>query len=199
MKALVVLGMLTCWPSVASAVVISNTNITLSPDFGFMGADYALTVYQDAARTDPTTIWFNFTGGSLSFVTTNLDEGSDWYRTYSLDAFSEASIRANQHQVFVRATETGFESNVLSVGSGDFFLGVNSGNEEGEWGDLPPRNLYGWVQLRSQGGVLSMLGNAMSYSGNGIIVGTTQAIPEPSVPGMVLAAVVLMLRRRSAR
>ena len=177
--------------------VVSNTNIVLSSGGGF--ADYALTVYQDEFATDPTTIWFDVSGATLSFVDTNIDEGSDWYSTSLLDEFSNSSILGNSHQVFVRATTSGFESNDLTTGFGDFYLGVNTGNSDAPWTDLPPRNLYGWVHLQNLGGSLSMQGNAMSYQGTGIVVGTTEVIPEPSSCILVLCGLAITASRRRTR
>ena len=98
--------------------------------------------------------------------------------------------------MLIRATLTGFESNVLDVGFGEFYLGVNTGNSEAPWGDLPPRNLYGWVHLQNIGGNISMLGNAMSYEGTGIVVGTTRAIPEPSSSALILCGIAIAFSRR---
>ena len=174
--------------------VISNTNIVLSSGGGF--SDYALTVYQDEFGTDSTTIWFDVSGATLFFVDKSLDEGSDWYSTSPWDEFSNSSILGNSHQVFVRATTSGFESNDLTTGFGDFYLGVNTGSPDGPWTDLPPRNLYGWVHLQNLGGSLLMQGNAMSYQGAGIVVGTTEVIPEPSSCMLVLCGLGITASRR---
>jgi hypothetical protein len=177
-----------------TAAVVSNTNITLS-NIDFPGANYALTVFQDEGRNDPTSILINASGSILTFVTTNLDEASDWYLVSFEDAFSKANIQSNLFPVFVR-TSSGFESNVLDVGFGSFYLGVNTGNIDGGYDPFPPRNLYGWVHLQNTGGSLTMLGNAMSYSGSGIVVGTTQAIPEPSSLTLLLGFFATTLWRR---
>lgn len=178
-----------------TAAVISNTNVSLS-DGGFAGADYALTVFQDEAGTDPTSILFNVTGSILTFVTSNIDEGSDWYLASFEDEFSNGNIQADLFQVFVRATTSGFESNDLNVGFGSFYLGVNTGNMDGGFDPFPPRNLYGWVRLQNTGGSLTMLGNAMSYQGTGVVIGTTQAIPEPSSLTLLLGMFATTFWRR---
>ena len=175
------------------AAVISDTNITLSNDdlFG-IGADYALTVVQDERegpdQGDSTSIWLNVLGDTISFVTTNLDEGSDWYSVSSLEEFSNASILGDSHQVFVRALPSGFESNNLTVGFGDFYLGVNTG--------LAHRTVYGWVHLRNVEGTLSMIGSAVTYEGTGIIVGTTRVVPEPSSSALICCGLAIAFCRR---
>jgi hypothetical protein len=179
------------------AAVVSNSNIVLSGGGGI--SDYALTVYQDEFADDPTTIWFDVSGATLSFVDTNVDEGSDWYSTSLLDEFSRSSILGDSHQVFVRATILGFESNDLTTGFGDFYLGVNTGDIGTPWTDLPPRNLYGWAHLQNIGGNLSMLENAMSYRGTGIVVGTTQIIPEPSSYILIICGLAITVSRRRSR
>lgn len=189
-----------CSPCV-SAVVISNTNITLgsgadAPSYGSpSGAAYKLTVYQDL-QGDPTSIFFNVSStGTLTFVTTFLDEGSDWYLTQNLSEFSDANIDTDLFRAFVKATPTGFETNTLTVGS-TFYLGVNTGKWDANFQPDLPRNLYGWIALRRIGTTLSVLGNAMSYDGTGIIVGTTQAIPEPSALTLLLGFFVTTSFRR---
>ena len=178
------------------AAVISDTNITLSNDdlFG-IGADYALTVVQDeregADQGDSTSIWLNVLGDTISFVTTNLDEGSDWYSVSSLEEFSNASILGDSHQVFVRALPSEFESNNLTVGFGDFYLGVNTGN-----GFVDDRTVYGWVHLRNVEGTLSMIGNAVTYEGTGIVVGTTRVVPEPSSSALICCGLAIAFCRR---
>jgi hypothetical protein len=138
-------------------------------------------------------IFFNVTGSILTFETKNLDEGSDWYLASFEDEFSNGNIQADLFQVFVRATTSGFESNDVNVGFGSFYLGVNTGKG---FDPFPPRNLYGWVQLQNTGGSLTMLGNAMSYQGTGIVIGTTQAIPEPSSLTLLLGGFATSFWRR---
>jgi hypothetical protein len=157
-----------------NASVISNTNINLHDGDPF--SDYALTVFQDEPATDPTTMWFNASGPTLSWANMNVDEGSEWYLTSLGDQFCQDTIQRSEFAALV-------SGNPLSVGFGDFYLGVNTGNPDGTWGasGIPPRNLYGWVHLQNVGGTITMLGNAMSYQGDGIVIGTTTVIPEPSI------------------
>jgi hypothetical protein len=182
----------------ADAVVVSDTNVSLSD--GAPISDYALAVFKEAT-TNPTTMWFDVSGGTLSWANINLDEASDWYLTSYGDAFTQAAIQGGDFPIFVRATDTGFDSNDLDVGFGDFYLGVNTGY--GSRIGLPtPRDVYGWVHLQNSGGTLSMLGNAVAYDEGGIIIGTTQDIPEPGATGLLVCAATVApaatarLRRR---
>jgi hypothetical protein len=180
----------------ADAVVVSDTNVSLSD--GAPISDYVLAVFKQET-TNPTTMWFDVSGGMLSWANINVDEASDWYLTSYGDAFTQATIQAGDFPIFVRATDTGFESNDLDVGLGDFYLGVNTGY--GSRIGLPaPRDVYGWVHLQNSGGTLSMLGNAVAYDEGGIVIGTTQAIPEPPSAALFLSALaafsVLARRKR---
>lgn len=189
---LICFGTIFAHPSIGAAV--TGTNITIG-DGAFSGADYALTVYQDEAATDPTSIFFDISGSELTIVNYNIDEASDWFFTFENEEFSASSIQSDTHPVFIRHTPD-FETNVLDVGFGEFFLGVNTGNTDGA--GFPPRNLYGWARLRNTAGNLTLEDNAMTYSGSGIIVGTTQVIPEPALFGLFIAggAILTMLRLR---
>ena len=184
------------------AAVISDTNIALSNDDPFgIGADYALTVVQDERegpdQGDSTSIWLNVLGDTISFVTTNIDEGSDWYSVSSLEEFSNASILGDSHQVFARVLPSGFESNNLTVGFGDFYLGVNTGNGVvTDNGVVDYRTVYGWVHLRNVEGTLSMIGSAVTYEGTGIIVGTTRVVPEPSSSALICCGLAIAFCRR---
>jgi hypothetical protein len=47
---------------------------------------------------------------------------------------------------------------------------------------------YGWVHLRPVNGVLTMVGNVMSYGSPGIVVGTTMLVPEPATWALATVA-----------
>lgn len=183
-----------CSQTLAS-IVVHDTNIVLN-EATFFGANYSLTVYQDAAGTDPTTVWLRLNGSTLSYITTNVDEGSDWYGAQFGQPFNTGSINANLFPLLVRGTPSGFEFNDLNV-DGRFFLGVNTGNSDGEWSGpgLPPRNVFGWVELQNVGGTLTMLDNAVSYDGAGIVIG----VPEPGAALSLLVGVGWVAGRRRQR
>jgi hypothetical protein len=98
------------------------------------------------------------------------DEGSEWYLVQSGELFSRANVAAGQFPLVFRYGV----SETVHVGPGEFYLGVRTGI------DPQDRDAYGWVHLgRNEGGKLTMLENVMSYDNYGIVVGTTEIIPEP--------------------
>ena len=79
----------------------------------------------------------------------------------------------------------------IAVPPGELFLGVNArGGISGE--------LYGWLHLRrGQDRVLRVVSNALAFNTSGILVGTTQIVPEPSAwVIMSVGAAGLLMRRR---
>jgi hypothetical protein len=182
--------------SAAEAAVVSDTNIILSSGGG--NADYALSVFKQET-TNPTTMWFNLSGSTISFVTTNVDEGSDWYLASYGDPFTTETVHNGAFPVFVRDTSTGFDYNDLDVGGGDFYLGVNTGYGA-RLGMPTPRDVFGWVHLQNTNGTLTMLGNAVAYDEGGIVIGTTQTVPEPSpLPLLFLASLSFGILTRRHR
>lgn len=190
-------------PGFLSAAVVPDMNVLLAPTMLDNAGEAltSLTVYQDTAGTDPTTIWFNVDWESsmlsLEFEDSNLDEGSDWY--FGLEAgqaFTEGVVASGSLMTFVAASGAGFETNPLLITDQmeGFFLLVNTGQSGvGIQEDLP-RDIYGWVQLAIEqvdGGVeLVLLDNAVAYGEGGIVVGENIAIPEPKFP-LLLGVVFL--------
>ena len=75
--------------------VISDTNLSLhSPDNSTTGANFSITVWQNIAATNPTTIWLKYDGSHVSLVSGVLDEGSDWYLVHLGDSFDPNTIQA---------------------------------------------------------------------------------------------------------
>jgi hypothetical protein len=178
----IIILLIAAFGSAAEAAVVSDTNITLSSGGG--NADYALTVFQSEA-SGSTEMLFDVSGSEISFTNTTVDEGSDWYLTSYRDMFTLASIDAGEFPYIVVDTDTGFDHNVLTVGSGDFYLGVAT---DAEIGRFKPRDVFGWVHLQNDNGTLTMLDNAVAYGEGGIIIGTTQAVPEPNALALLLFA-----------
>jgi hypothetical protein len=187
-------------PSLAGATtVVTDTNILLSD--GEVGADYTLTVYQDTAGTDPTSIFFDYDGTNVEVVAWNLDEVSDWYVVAAGDEFTRQNIVGG---LFTAIFTTDGPRGPIPVGSGDFYLGVSTG--QGWNGPGPPsppnRDSFGWVELTNTVGGLANAGNAIAYDAEGILVGTTIPIPEPSTAllfatGLAVVAVTQRRRRRT--
>jgi MYXO-CTERM domain-containing protein len=57
------------------------------------------------------------------------------------------------------------------------------------------RDAFGWVHLRQVDGKYQMVGNAMAYESRGIIVGTTQVVPEPAALWLVAVAALATIRK----
>ena len=178
--------------------VISDTNLSLlSPNNSTPGANFSVLVWQNAAATNPTTVWLKYDGTHVSFGNINLDEGSDWYLVHPGDHFDKATIQSNAFPAIV--TFIVFNLPAVTVGSGDFYLGVNTGL--GFEPDLfhRQRTVFGWVHLQpvSPGSTtLVMLGNVMSYDSPGIIVGTTTLVPEPGAAALFAVGLIGMIVRR---
>ncbi len=180
------------------------------PDLGY---DYGATVYQDAAGTDGTSVFFNYDGSNLQIMDLNMDEGSDWYLVNDGDQFSRENIDNGLFPVLISPDTRPLPGPPVVVGSEDFYLGVNTGqyfvgiDESGNL--IPARDVYGWVHISKEFvmgdiffGDLVQLDDATAYGAEGIIVGTTQAIvpiPEPSTIILLLTGAVGLLagaRRR---
>ena len=147
-----------------------------------------------------TDIEMAYDGTTIAVETITLDEQSDWYLVEPGDAFSDAAIAAVQFPVLFDANWPNTPiGGPVSLGSGEFYLGVRTG---AGFGGGPNRTAYGWVHLRPDGGGLTMVENVMSYNSRGIIVGTTTVVPEPAALAIVAIAVSLLAavdRRRVSR
>lgn len=174
---------------VASGATISGANVVLSTNSGI--SEYALTIYQDAAATNPTSIFFDRQGQNLIFRTYNVDESSDWYFANFDNLFTAASISQGAFMAFNQVNQS------YNVGFGDFYLGVNTGS--GFQGGSPGREIFGWALLRNSANGLQLLGSAVTYDSPGIRIGTTTTVPEPTTVFLLSLASVgsLSVRRRS--
>jgi hypothetical protein len=164
-------------------------------------SEYRLTVYQDEIQYDPTSIFFRrgypFPWQALTFTTTNIDEGSDWYLADYGDEFSTRTIEAGE---FGPLWGT-WQHETITV-SGEFYLGVNTGkgyyeDEDGYFHEL--RDVFGWVKLRNTPEGIEQLDCAVAYGNGGIIIGTSTVVPEPSQFGLVAGLIALAAAWRSSR
>jgi hypothetical protein len=174
--------------------VVVNTNFSLS----LAGPNYSFRVLQDEAGTDPTDIQAALAGQTLTPVLWSVDEGADYYLVPNGAIFSSATIALGLFQPLLVTVHP----STVNVGFGDFYLGINTG-QGFSTPSQPRRDVFGWVHLvnNSQTG-LSMVSNAMSYGGQGIIVGTTTVVvPEPATVALFLfgSCFALVVRRTSAR
>jgi hypothetical protein len=189
----------------AQTVVINdNINLNVQPDgrHSFIvskGVDDASGIGCGPAGCF-TSFSMDYDGTSLVAQRLTLDEQSDWFLVEPGDVFSAATIAGGQFPIL-------FDSNwpntplggPLTVGAGEFYLGVRTGvgfgGSPGNPGP-PNRNAYGWVHLRPENGVLTMVENVMSYNSRGIVVGTTTVVPEPASLEIVLFGVGMIAARR---
>jgi hypothetical protein len=100
--------------AVSFAATISGTNVVLSTNTGY--SDYQLTIYQDSAATDFTSIFFDHQGQSLIFRDYNIDEGSDWYFANFNNVFTASTISQAAQFLFCKSGDQGWG------GSVDFML-----------------------------------------------------------------------------
>src|SRR6185437_6442242 len=85
--------LLTCNP--APAEVIPNTQILFSHG---TDTEYGASVLQTTSG-DYTEIAFSYTGTTLGFLYSDLDEESDWYLVNAGDVFAPSTIAANQFPI----------------------------------------------------------------------------------------------------
>ena len=169
----------------AGQTVVVNDNI----QFAFIpggsldedSENHVGTVSQDIIGDDHTSVWFYFDGNELSYRTENIDGGSDWYLVHPGDEFGYTTLENDQFSQI-------FHGNNEPIGLDDFYLGVST-EGVGPFNNCDPhsevcRNVFGWVRLRNVLGRLEMVENAVAYNSLGIIVGTTEVVPEP--PGLFL-------------
>ncbi len=192
---------LTVVPSAATLNTYWNPSDVTTPSAAFW--ECALNIYQNAAQTDYTTIFFDYTTSTRSLVYRNsvLDEGSDWYFVSVGQSFNWAEISQGGYTVFGGADQS------FTVPYGDFYLGfatgqgftppITSGNS------TPNRSVLGWAHLQASAAGIVLVDSAAAYDAGSIIVGTQTAtpIPEPASAAALagfaaLAAPALRRRRR---
>ena len=166
--------------------VVENTNIDLLPDTFGIG-DFQFRVFQDPEATNPTSIWFDVTGLfveegvffiTLQFVSTNIDEASDWFVVQYGDAFTESNIANEAFEFWGGVIPDGggllLDNEIAvpfaSISKQDFlpvYLGVNTGGK-----GFGSRGIFGWVELQiTSSRQLEVTESAMSYGASGITVG----------------------------
>jgi len=191
----------------AGAAIVAENRVTA--ELGYVGGNEttALLIDQEfgvsggANRPD-------FTGAIFELVSTTAhdyrfggafaDSGVDVYFVGELDAFSAPSVAAGDFQKL-----TDFQVYDFSFFN-DVYLGFVMPSAAAGFGPHPPA--YAWARVASgemnvgDPRQLFVLETATAFDSQGIIVGTTQSIPEPG--GLALAVVGLMAlglrRRRSA-
>jgi hypothetical protein len=133
----------------------------------------------------------------LIFVTSNIDEGSDWYLGAAGVIFSASRIANGEFGLFVRSDFSGATINPITTTGASFYLCVNTGTGFSATG--PNREIFGWAELKSDGSTLSLSSSAVSYTMPGIIIGTTTAVPEPASAGLFFSIASVFVALASKR
>jgi hypothetical protein len=159
---------------------------------------YYLTVYQNEAATDPTTIVFDHDFTTLTFITTNIDEASDWYLVPAGAAFTASTIATENFPILVKVNSSGFETHPIDAGLGSFYLAFNTGVGFSAPA-TPNRQIFGWAHFINHGDSIELVSSAISYDVPGIIVGTATAIPEPGGVALLLMGLAMISITRHRR
>jgi hypothetical protein len=164
--------------SVLENVIGFNSSGTPGEPLG----QYSLTIFQDLVQTDPTSIFFDKSSGSLTFRNANIDEGSDWF--------------------FVALNDTFDASTTATPFVGNFYLAVATG--QGFSDGNPNRTVRGWARFAVSDSSISLISSAVAYDASSIQVGTTNAtpVPEPSsyarLAGLACGVIACSRRRKRA-
>lgn len=169
--------------SLTNGSAMDNTNLTITVDQTAAG-DYTGTFLQHDAQAQ-----------TLQFVSMNVDEGSQLFLTQAGAALTNDSISALPLAAFMVSPTV--------VGS-DFYLGARtrSMSDPGfSWSNPDFYVTFGWAHVqRDAQGNLHIVDSAMGFRESGIVVGTTQAVPEPSTWALMgLGLVGLGLAQRQSR
>lgn len=127
---------------------------------------------------------------TLTYITQNLDEGSQLFLVQAGEVFTHASIAARP------ASSPSLYAEVpITVGT-DFYLGVRTGSASDpgyDWRSPEGYTSFGWAHFREgPDGKLFIVDSAMAFREGGIVVGTMQAVPEPAAWAALMAGLVLL-------
>ena len=184
------------WLTISQAMgsVVVNTNVYLDEveDPGnFLPWDYGLSVAISRNGEDITSVFLSLENSMLTLESYLLVGGIELYLAEELDRFTRQTIDRNDFTVLLEH-EPVLQMNTIDVGTGDFYLGINAGIDSENGGNSSKRSLFGWVKLRNASGQLTLVESARAYEGDGIIIGTTECIPEPAAYALLLGALALL-------
>ena len=190
-----------CWVtlagglSAAAVVVVGTDHIRIEGG----GGAFSIQLDQEFEASDPNSgrdvtgygfaLILGSEGNEFISQGTALDEGVEVYLVQPGDVFSRDQILGGAF------TQIRFEE-IYDV-TANPILAVVTPSADGDLGLFEPA--YGWLELRLIGsGEVSLIDHAVAYGAEGIVVGTTQAVPEPSGAGLTLLGLALGagLRRR---
>jgi len=169
--------------------VVENTNVVFEFEHSLASAvNPHVGTIQQTLDLDPTSVWLDYVDGTLTFHSGNIDGGSDWYLAHRGDPLTFLTRRDTS--LFTRIGAQ------VPVETTEFYLAiVTEGEGFLEYLEAPGgvlRNVFGWVKLRDVGGRLEVLESAVAYNSRGIIVGSTELIPEPSSTALACLAFVCL-------
>jgi len=208
---LLVLGLLTA--SSARGAVVADGAISLNSIGPAFNSDFALSIIQ-RPPDDYTSGFFDFSPTvpiqiTLTGVTANIDEGSDWYLARAGQPFNATTIANGDFDFLVGFPGGDFGTGEVTFSPiGDPGMGVPSdlfdfyiAGATGfgfDSGGVPVREVFGWVRLRSKFENSRFTGvefveSAVAYSSNGIYIGTRLVVPEPTSFCQVLAPLMCLV------
>lgn len=180
--------------------LVESGHWSVSPDpygvFPDPGAIYIAVDQTPQGDYTGTVLQHDAVANTLTYVTSNVDEGSQLFLVQAGDVFTHASIAA-------LPTSAGLGGRI-TVGE-DFYLGVRTGSASDpgfEWGSPEGYTSFGWAHLREGAdGKLFIVDSAMAFREGGIVVGTMQAVPEPAAWASLVAGLTTLggLARRRAQ
>jgi hypothetical protein len=171
---------------------VPNRQLSVSAARGFFDlSGGARDVFSDGIR-------FFFDGKTISRPNNpDLGYGLDLYFVEGGQPFTKAAIDNGHVQpIYLGTRQPYVEHTPVDIPeSGSFYLGVNSGFVSLDANGDTIRDTFGWALIeRGLSGQLFLTNYAMAYQSQGIIVGTTQTVPEPEsaiIVFTVVATVVL--------
>lgn len=161
-------------------------------------------IYVDVNQTPDgdhtaTFLQHNAAANTLSYITHNLDEGSQLFLVQAGQVLTHASIA-----LLPSSDRLDGSSGPVNVGE-DFYLGVRTGSASDpgyDWHSPEGYTSFGWAHFREgSDGLLYIVDSAMAFREGGIVVGTMQAVPEPATWASLIAGLVALggLARRHQR